>query len=340
MTFPYHSFSYVAISAGSLSNLVLEGGKYGCATNTITNVTVDNSTKDNDVSDELAAISLFKQQVFAYLNLELNGTEQVIIDGTMSLLPVTSNWYSLPEINSDTVITLTFTSTTKDDIFVIYNSDVSIVLTDNIKFRLSGPAPVNNIYFISNYDVLFSSFMLLNGNFIANGFASYYGATIHGTMSALATTDSTSSGYLVEGGDNVGVNYAVPTLELTYRMRQLNRSAVQTETSALRKAYHARADLRNSEGTIVGYIETFNRVAIRNGLNTFNTDTSISLYDTDTPSTIAVKFSYISATSTLTSTIKSVASAYSGKYSAPPLITITPVGNKRVVTITDAANVR
>ena len=120
-----------------------------------------------------------------------------------------------------------------------------------------------------------------------------------------------------------------PVVTLTYRMRQLNRSVVQTETSPLRKAYHARADLRNSRGAIVGYIEFFNRVAIHKGLNTFNTDASITLH----LSTLAVKFSYTSTNFTLPSTVKSVASAFSGMYTSPPLITIKPERNVHRVTI-------
>ena len=269
-----------------------------------------------------------------------------IINDAVTFEPHTYFWYTFADESpsSETPWTLTFVAsepgTSNPDTFVIYKS--SGIDLSNIIFN-RGNVNVQSIFIISDDDIILAGGTVY-GNFIANGFNTLASTTVYGTLSAIVEPgDNSADGKLslpLNDTTITTINYVQPTLELTYRMRQLTRSAVQTETSALRKAYYARADLRNSAGTIVGYIETYNRVSIHNDLNTFNTDTSISLYDPDKPSSIAVKFSYISATSTLTSTVKSVASAYSGKYMAPPLVTITPAGNKCVVTITDAANVR
>lgn len=335
MSFPSYSFPYTAVSAGSLSSLIVNGGKYGCTT-TITNVTGD-STMDNNVSSVIDDLKAFKSEVASFLD----PSDKVSINGTMTLLPVTSNWYTLSVNNGDAPWNLTFAAETADDVFCIYTADSDITM-ENIKFNL-GNAQANNIYIICNTDIYFLDGGTFYGNFIANGFSTWAPTTVNGTLSTVVASGQAIDGHLslASGGKSVitTINYVQPTLTLTYRLRQLNRSIVQIEDSPLRNAYHARAELSNSLGKVVGFIETINRVAIKDSVHSVSTDTMITLFDN--LSTIALKFTYAATnTSALTSKISSVASAFSGRYTAPPHVTIRPVRNMRVVTIVDAVNHR
>lgn len=334
----FFSTPYAAVSAGSLKNLQINGGKYGYNT-TLTDVTVDNSELDNtNVSTTISSILAFKTGLLSQFE-ELGCTNVVINEDNtnVTILPTSEGkWYTLDTTGSATY-NLTFKGT-QYDTFYIYND--SYISTENINFILGDGVQSKYIFIISTSNIqLFGG--TLYGNLIASGFYTNANTTIYGSLSATDESSTTAFDGVLTFPDNntvlTTINYVQPTLTLTYRRRQLNRSIVQTETSALRKAYHARADLRDSLGAIVGFIETFNRVAMRNGLNTFDTATSITLND---GSTMAVNFSYSSTTFTLSSTVKSVASAFSGNYIAPPLVKITPLRNQCVVTITDAANVR
>lgn len=179
--YPAYTFSFAAITAYKLNNLVIHGGKYG-ASIIGSNVTPINSQLD-DVSAELAAIQDFK----TYL-LSNETMPQASYDGMTDVTMTSGIWYTVT-IPSFGTRTVTFDGESKTDAnFYWYKTGGNLDLY-YIDFRFINNAQPSNLYIICDADIfLYNSTNY--GNLVAEGIVALEPSTVYGTVTALAANET------------------------------------------------------------------------------------------------------------------------------------------------------
>jgi hypothetical protein len=180
-TYPAYTFSFAAITAYKLNNLVIHGGKYG-ASIIGSNVTPINSQLD-DVSAELAAIQDFK----TYL-LSNETMPQASYDGTTDVTMTSGIWYTVT-IPSFGTRTVTFDGESKTDAnFYWYKTGGNLDLY-YIDFRFINNAQPSNLYIICDDDIILYN-STNYGNLVAYGIIAAEPSTVYGTVTALAANET------------------------------------------------------------------------------------------------------------------------------------------------------